>query len=234
VPRKPNKKITPTPLRDALPAWANWIESDRYDRRAFSDLRENSPSLRELERAGGTLVPHFADLLQDLFCLLFKYNIIFHDEKDVVASAGLNRTLLAALHEHELIHLLREMTLLDEAKASLSTLLIGEGLLELLKSEKTVTRRDMLDLWNVERQEELVAETRETLEHAEELSESSEAGSESENLEKVKETLARRYQSRTRLGKRLGRSGEVGLCARIRRPITRCPQTRIGQKTGGQ
>ena len=196
MPRKPTKK--PAKARSpqvALPTQSSWIESDRYDRQAFATLRSGSPSLRALEEAGGTLVPHFADLLQDLFCLLYKYNIVFQKESDVLSSAAVNRTLLTALHGHEVIQVLRELTLLDEAKASLCTLLIGEGLLDLLKSEKTLTRRDMLDVWNLERQEEIVTETQAALEHAEELSESEDTDADAAKLEEVKNKLERRLRT---------------------------------------
>ena len=192
MPRKPAKKTEQPRSSHTLPTQASWIESDRYDRQAFANLRSNSPSLRTLEEVGGTLVPHFADLLQDLFCLLFKYNVIFNPETELRASAALNRTFLTALHEHALIQVLREMTLLDEAKASLCTLLVGEGILELLKSEKTLTRRDMLDLWNVERQEQVVTEMKEVFEHAEELNKSEGTENDAAKLEQVKKRLERR------------------------------------------
>lgn len=195
MPGKSNKKKEAAPKPAALPPVVHWIESDRYDRQAFGNLRLLSPSVRDLEKTGSTLVPHFSELLQDLFCMLFKYNVIFHEKRDVAASAAFNRTLLEALHQHELIHLLREVTLLDEAKASLCTLLIGEGLLDLLKAEKPMTRRDMLDLWNVERQEQIVAETREALEHAEELTESGEAEGDARKIGRVKEKLRRRLRT---------------------------------------
>ena len=46
-----------------------------------------SPSLRELEEAGSTFLPHFGSLLQDIFCLLFKYNVIFHKASRTLSPA---------------------------------------------------------------------------------------------------------------------------------------------------
>ena len=80
--RSPGKKAAPPP--PGLPGNANWIESDRYDRHAYGQLRRDAASLQELERAGQALVPHFPALLQDVFCVLFKYNIVFADEADVL------------------------------------------------------------------------------------------------------------------------------------------------------
>lgn len=158
------------PLPRPIPQNARWIESDSYDRAAYKRLREDSPSLQALEETGGTLVPQFASLLQDIFCLLFKYNIIFFKDEDVLPSAAFNRTLLHALRQGDLYQLLRDMTLLDEAKAGLATVLLGEGALALLKSEKVLTRRDLLDFWDINKQEEIVEEKINEAKEAEDLS----------------------------------------------------------------
>ena len=72
-PRRP-KQAPVKRVFQPLPKNTFWIENDAYDRRVWAHLRAESPSLRELEESGGTLLPHFGSLLQDIFCLLFKYN----------------------------------------------------------------------------------------------------------------------------------------------------------------
>ncbi|MGH7829783.1 MAG: VWA domain-containing protein, partial [Candidatus Binatia bacterium] len=129
------------------------------------------PSLLELEKNGSIFLPYFASLLEDLFSLLFKYNVIFLPDRDVLPSASLNRIFLDALRQGRLYPILRELTLLDEARSGLCTLLLGEGLLATLKSEEVLTRRDMLDLWDVKKQEEILAEKREALVEADRLAE---------------------------------------------------------------
>ncbi len=185
--RRTTKK-QPAPL-PSLPENANWIESDRYDRHAYGQLRRDAASLRELERAGQALLPHFPSLLQDVFCLLFKYNIVFAPESDVLPSASVNRALLTALHDGEVSRILRELTLLDEARAGLCTLLLGEGLLDMLKSEKPWTRHDMMDTWKLRQQEEDFRNTRETLEHAGELAGQEDGAGKEEALAKIQERL---------------------------------------------
>ncbi|MBI3250195.1 MAG: VWA domain-containing protein [Deltaproteobacteria bacterium] len=155
LPKKSRFVLPPPP---PIPRNTNWIESDLYDRAVYRKLREDSPALRTLEDNGGALVPHFDALLQDLFCSLFKYNVIFLKEQEVLPSAAFNHALLLALHTGELAQLLREATLLDEGRAGLAAVLLGEGALRLLKSEKPFTRRDLLDLWNLQKQEEIVQE----------------------------------------------------------------------------
>ncbi len=184
--KKTQKRKGPLPL---LPQNACWIESDSYDRSAYGKIRTESPSLRALEESGTALLPHFPSLLQDLFCALFKYNVLFLKEDEVLPSALFNRTLLDALRQGDLYRILREMTLLDEAKAGLCTLLLGEGILAMLKSEKALTRRDMLDLWDVKKQEEIVGEKREEMENAEKLSEEGVPKKGEQNFKKAKDRL---------------------------------------------
>lgn len=186
------KKPSPLPV---LPENANWIENDRYDRYAYGQLRRDAASLQELERAGQALIPHFPSLLQDVFCLLFKYNIVFAEESDVLPSASVNRTLLTALRDGEVSRILRELTLLDEARAGLCTLLVGEGLLAMLKSEKPWTRHDMMDTWKLRQQEEDFQKTREMLEHAGELREDEDAADKEEALAEIEERLKSKLRS---------------------------------------
>jgi uncharacterized protein with von Willebrand factor type A (vWA) domain len=139
-----------------LPQNACWVENDAYDRRVYGQLRSDSPSLREVEESGGTFLPHFGSLLQDLFCMLFKNNVRLRNEPEVLPSALLNEKFLHSIMQGSQYDFLREQTVLNEARAGLSTLLLGERLLGLIREEKVLNRRDMRDLWNIQQQEELV------------------------------------------------------------------------------
>lgn len=167
-----------------------WIESDAYDRRVFGQLRADSPSLRAIEETGGTFLPHFDSLLQDIFCGLFKYNVFFQKETELRQSALFNRTFLNALRQGDLYSILREMTLLDEAKSGLCTLLLGESLISLLKAEKMLTRGEMLDLWDIKKQEEVLAERQAEFTEAEKLAEEQSGDKERKKvIEKAKDKI---------------------------------------------
>jgi len=191
--KKKSQFVLPPP--PPLPQNASWIESDSYDRTVYRKLREDSPSLRALEESGGTLVPRFDTLLQDLFCTLFKYNVVFFKEDDVAPSATLNRLLLTALHQGDLARLLREATILDEGKAGLATVLLGEGALKLMKSEKALTRRDLLDIWNVQKQEEFVQEKIDEAHNAKDLAKQ---GDLSKEIKELLEQAATKLASEAR------------------------------------
>jgi len=131
-----------------------WVESDAYDRGAFAALLADSPSLAETAEAGGRLVPHFAALLEDVFCLLFKLEPRLRPADAVSQAVPLNRALLESFHDHPLLEHLRERTQLDEVEAGLATVLLGEGILELLRAERLLPRGDLLDLFELERRED--------------------------------------------------------------------------------
>jgi len=133
-----------------------WVESDAYDRSAFAALVADAPSLAAVIDAGGRLVPHFDALLEDVFSLLFKLEPRWRDAAEVARASALNRTLLESFRDHPLLEHLRERTQLDETQAGLGTVLIGEQVLALLREERLLPRGDLLDLWDLERQEEEV------------------------------------------------------------------------------
>jgi uncharacterized protein with von Willebrand factor type A (vWA) domain len=194
MPPKRGKKAPSKRIFQPLPQNSCWIENDAYDRRVYGYLRSESPSLRQLEETGSTFLPHFGSLLQDIFCLLFKYNVIFQRESGVAASALLNEKFLNGIRQGSQYEFLREQTLLNEPRAGLSTLLLGERLLALIKAEKVLTRRDMRDLWDIQKQEEIVSEKLAEYENADTIPEDQLSDQGKKALEKAKERVGGEVQ----------------------------------------
>ncbi|HKA30653.1 MAG TPA: hypothetical protein VKH82_14825, partial [Candidatus Binatia bacterium] len=140
-----------------------WVESDAFDRSAFAALVADTPSLGALIERGSALVPHFRELTEDLFCLLFKLEPRWRAADEVALASAFNHELLAALRDHPLLESVRAESQLDEMRAGLGTLLLGEHLLTLLREERLLTRGDLLDLWDLERREEELRRTGEEL-----------------------------------------------------------------------
>jgi uncharacterized protein with von Willebrand factor type A (vWA) domain len=118
----------------------------------------DSESLRALVEQGQVLLPQFGSLVRDLFAALFKVNVLHHAEAAIAPSARVNRVLLdgmlaSAPYEH-----LKTRTQLDEARAGLATVLLAERALQLLKSEKLFSRRELVDHFDLARDEEHDAE----------------------------------------------------------------------------
>ncbi|MGH7819252.1 MAG: hypothetical protein ACREQ9_05720, partial [Candidatus Binatia bacterium] len=167
--RRKQRGAPPKPRgRRERPGEACWIESDSYDRARFAELRRDAPSFRELEEKGSVFLPHFPELLQDLFSALFKYNVIHLPESAVAPSARVNRVLLDGLLASAPYGSLRERTRLDEGHTGLGTILLGERALEALRSEKLFSRRDLLDHFELARDEEEMRRRLDELEHADE------------------------------------------------------------------
>ena len=86
---------------------------------------------------------------------------------------------------------LRDQTLLNEAHAGLSTLILGERLLALVREEKFLNRRDMRDLWDIQKQEDLVSQKIEEYDNADTIPEDQLSETGKKALQKAKEKMAR-------------------------------------------
>jgi uncharacterized protein with von Willebrand factor type A (vWA) domain len=156
--RKPKPIYIPT-----LPVETLWLECDSYDRRAWKDIQAGAPTIAELIESGEHLVPHFAALLQDIFAGLFKYNLVWMPSDSVRRSAILNRRILQELIASPPFEALKARTLLEEDKAAIAALALAEQVIEMVKSERLINRREMLDLWDLKHQEEDLAERADAL-----------------------------------------------------------------------
>jgi uncharacterized protein with von Willebrand factor type A (vWA) domain len=120
--------------------------------------------------AGGRLVPHFDALLADLFLALFKYNLVWQKPDAVRRSASLNRAILEELLPSPAFEALKSRTLLEEDKAAIAAMVLGERALKMIRSEKLINRNEMVDLWDLEHQEQDLESRAETLKAAQEMS----------------------------------------------------------------
>ncbi|HEY1235194.1 MAG TPA: VWA domain-containing protein [Candidatus Binatia bacterium] len=194
MPPKPIPRRAVRRVFEPLPKNTFWIQNDAYDRRVWQQLRAESPSLRALEDKGTAFLPHFGSLLQDIFSLLFKYNINYLEPHLVLASALLNQKFLRSIHQGAQYEFLREQTLLNEAHAGLSTLILGERLLALVREEKLLTRRDMRDLWDIQKQEEIVSQKIDEYENADTIPDEQMSEEGKKALEKTKERMGGEVQ----------------------------------------
>ena len=135
-----------------------WVESDSYDRRAWRELAASAKSIAELVASGENLIPHFSSLLQDIFFALFKYNLVWLKPDAVRRSASLNRTILESLVASIAFEALKTRTLLEEEKAAIAAIVLAEQVIELVRSEKLINRREMLELFDLKHQEEELTE----------------------------------------------------------------------------
>lgn len=213
-----------------------WVESDSFDRSAFATLADEAPSLGALLEAGAALLPHFRTLLTDVFCLLYKLEPRVRDAGEVGPSAALNRVLLAGLHEHPLFAPLRAETQLDEMRAGLATVLLGEELLALLRAERVLPRGDMVDLWDLARQED---ELRRRAQEAENLGDTEAGDATRADAERAAQVAAATLRQKTALVEERLREmpararGALGTAAGgMRREIAEAGQEAHGWGTG--
>ena len=173
-----------------------WIESDAFDRSTFESLVADTPSLAALLERGAALVPHARELLEDLFCLLYKLEPRWRPAEEVAGAAVLNRELLAGLRDHPLLESVRGESQLDEVKAGLGALLLGEHIFGLLREERLLTRGDLLDLWDLERREDELRRRGEELADLERSDVSPETRAEAERAAQVAQGELRQKAAR--------------------------------------
>jgi uncharacterized protein with von Willebrand factor type A (vWA) domain len=178
---------------------SSWLESDAYDRRAWADICAEAKSIAELQESGERLVPHFPALMQDLFFALFKYNVVWRKPDGVRPSAALNRTILQDLLPSAAFEVLKNRTLLEEEKAAIAAVVLGEEVLEMVRTERLINRREMLDLWDMQHQEQDLGERSSALKTADEMTggEPSETVGDDamqEKIERLKEAAQRAAQ----------------------------------------
>jgi len=158
------KKRKPAPIYiPAVPEEASWIKSDSYDRRAWKEIQADAPTIADLVKAGETLVPNFAALLQDIFLGLFKYNLQWQGDTEVRRSAVLNRDILKNLFNSQPFEALKMRTLLEEDKAAIAALALAEETIEMIRSQRLINQREMRDLWDLKHQEEDLKDRAEVL-----------------------------------------------------------------------
>jgi uncharacterized protein with von Willebrand factor type A (vWA) domain len=183
----------------AVPAGSFWIESDSYDRRAWNEVGLGAPQIGELIESGGRLVPHFDALLGDLFFALFKYNVVWLKPDAVRRGAILNRTILEHLTASPAFEALKTRTVLEEDKAAIAALALAEQALEMVRSERLINRRELLDVWDLDHQEEDLSNRAAELEaiaQAQPVAQEGEAPHEelAKKIEKLKDAAARAAQ----------------------------------------
>ena len=185
------KIIKPRPMYvPVVPSNASWFESDSYDRRTWNEIVADAPSLADLAETGERLVPHFGALVQDLFFALFKMNPVFRKAADVRLAAVLNRTILEQIVPSAPFQALRSRTALEEDKAAIAAIVMSEHALELMKSEKLINRNEMLDLWDLARQEQDLEARAEAVKAVNEIQESQQG--ENETGEEGKDQAAKK------------------------------------------
>src|SRR5271156_4179315 len=188
----PRKAKTVKPRRlyvPVVPTSASWFESDSYDRRAWNEIVADAPSIADLAEAGERLVPHFGALVQDMFLALFKMNPAFRKPGEVRLAAALNRTILEQIVPSAPFQALRSRTELEEDKAAI---VMSEHALEMMKSEKLINRGEMLDLWDLARQEQDLEARAEAVKAVNEIQESKEGENESEPGAEKKDQATRK------------------------------------------
>ena len=127
------------------------LELDRYDFRAYSELRGQAAGLRKCEEAGKPRLETFPELLRDVWAGLFKFAPELKSEVEVPRSLALNRRVIEEAQKLPAWQELREATRLDEWASALGAVSLSEAVLALVPEEE---RQKVADAARLEDQAE--------------------------------------------------------------------------------
>lgn len=204
------------------------ILSDGYDREVFEQALRREPALSAIAERAGRLLPHAVPLLQDMFCALFKLNIVLEPATSLSASVLINRRLLQAITSTSKLVELRQRTQLDELQASAATVVLADHVLSALKKDFRVLDRELVDLAAVAHDEDALEALEEELEHLEKIEGEIGDSGDPAQLEQLRKSLERELAS---LRQRIegAREQQTELAESLSREIERELSWKIGQ-----
>ncbi len=110
------------------------LDLDRFDLRAYSELRGQAEEVRKCEEAGRPHLETFPELLRDVWAGLFKFAPELKAE--VAKSLVLNRRVMEEAQKLPAWQELREATRLDEWASALGAVSLSEAVLSLVPEEE--------------------------------------------------------------------------------------------------
>jgi len=116
------------------------LNTDRYDRRKYGELRSVSKKLQKLEGHGKQQLSTFPDLLGDVWAGLYKYEPRLAEIEDIKEEVKPHQVLMEKLMENTEYQGLREYTKIDELASALGAIQMGDALKKLLKDNNAADK----------------------------------------------------------------------------------------------
>lgn len=120
------------------------VDSDGYDRDVFGEILRGDAAVQAVRDRAARLLPHPEDLLHDLFCVLFKLNVVLEDKRSVPASAQINRRLVHAVLTTEGLPALRARTALDALASGAALIALADRALDALTRDHRVVASELI------------------------------------------------------------------------------------------
>lgn len=168
----------------------NTIELDGYDLDVFARILRTEPNLQAHRDRLGRLLPHPEPLLQDLFGVLFKLNVLIEPPPNVAPSALVNRRLVESVLGHPGVKALRARTQLDEAESRDALVLLADRVLKALTRRGRASPEGLSEGMEAAEHEAALAEKEDLLEKLEEME-----GLDENTAAEVKKDLKRERQA---------------------------------------
>lgn len=122
------------------------VLTDGFDREVYARLVKKSKGVAQSKLQLSRLLPHPDLLLQDLFSILFKLNVVVRPAKEVSASVLIHRRLIEAVLKSPGMNELRARTELSEVECAIALPLLAERVLKSLSREYRVNPSSLAEI----------------------------------------------------------------------------------------
>jgi len=139
------------------------IETDTYDRDAFERVFKHVGDREALLETGEKLLPHFRELLEDLFALVFKLCVRLRPATATPVATLLNRKILLGTMASEGFGELKEETALDAARAVHAACELARRAVALVKAGDLLLEDELLAGQDLAQEEERLERNRRAL-----------------------------------------------------------------------
>lgn len=141
------------------------VVCDGYDREVLARILRRDRALAEMRERLARLLPHADPLLCDLFCALFKLNLVTRPESELSAAVLINRRIVQSVIQNRDLAELRKRTELRESECAAALPSLLERILRALGREFRYLPERLMATTEVAHDERQLAERRAELEH---------------------------------------------------------------------
>lgn len=145
------------------------VVCDGYDREVLARILRRDRALTDLQQRLARLLPHAGPLLCDLFCALFKMNVVSRPEGELSAAVLINRRIVQSVVKNRDLAELRKRTELRESECAAALPSLVERIMRALGREFRYLPERLMATAEVAHDERELAERKAELEHLQKL-----------------------------------------------------------------
>ena len=145
------------------------VLSDAYDRDAFQRSVRTIPGLTKARDRAARILPHAEAFVEDVFCSLFKLNVVVRKPEDLSAASQINRRMVEGILRSDAYFELKKRTELRQADAAAASIVLVDRALAALAREYRINHESLGAAATASEDESKLENLHDELEHLESI-----------------------------------------------------------------